>query len=234
MEACRREIGTDHVHRRRKLFEPGLLRLQCERQVQHCGSDVLVGRHRLQPEAGSADWLDGDLVQPDAVEPQHLIKLKGERGIGRIDHHGLAAQIGISSDLGLHDQIIPAVVAAQHDDDIDLGMLGHGNGVVDRGVDDLIAALRQAVAQLLRAGRDALVHGKAVPGKEAFLLRGEQREILHALEDHGRHVGLCVRGRPESRQCQRRYHGHDAQPRDRSCHFMRPPPARNYPYAATL
>ena len=78
-----------------------------------------------------ADRLDLVVALVEAVLAQHLVHQEGERGVGRVDDDGLAAQVGVGLDLGLHDQPVEAVVAAHHDRDVDLRDLGHRHRIVD-------------------------------------------------------------------------------------------------------
>ena len=186
----------DRSHRfHGQLLEAGLLRLQRERQIEHGGRNALIGDHRLEAKARRTEGLNGDLILPDALQLEHLIEQKREGRIRRVDHNRLPAQIRIGTDLRLYDQIVPAVIAAQHDSYVDLGLLGHGNGIIDGSVNDLIATLCEPIAQLLRAGRYPLVHVQPMLGKKSFLLGRVQRQILNALKHHGRDAGLGPRGR---------------------------------------
>lgn len=52
-------------------------------------------------------------------------------------HNGLATRILDRADLRLNDQMIEAIVAADHADDVNLGDVRHSDAIVKRGVHDL-------------------------------------------------------------------------------------------------
>ena len=128
------------------------------------------------------------------------------RGIQRVHDHGLAAQIGEGMDIRLHDQAIEAVIAATDNGDVDLGDIRHGQSVVHCRVDDLPASIGKAGTHLLRSRRDPDVDREPVSGEKTLRLRREQRQVLHALENHDRE--LRILGTCDAGQVERQSDGH--------------------------
>ena len=126
----------------------------------------------------------------EALLPQHLVELEGVSGVDRIDHHRLALDVGERLDLGLHHQMVEAVVAAEHDRDIDIGLVLEREGIVDRRMRDLVAALGQPVAQFIRIRRELEIDGKPALGVEALGLRREHRQVLHPRENDDGELGV--------------------------------------------
>ena len=166
------------------------------RRIDHRGRGIgLVVQHRIEPLRCAARSLDRVIALVEAVVLEHLVEQQPERGIGRVDHHRLAAQVGVGLDLRLHEDVVEAIVAAGHDDDVALGKLDHRHRIIDAGMRDLILALGDAFAHRVRSRRVDELDRQAVLGEQAFVLRGENREIGEAGEyDHlqWRRVCACI------------------------------------------
>lgn len=86
--------------------------------------------------------------------------------VQRIDEDRLSPDVGERHDFGLSDEMIEAVVAPAHDGDIDIGLVFHREGIVDRRMGDLIAAFGESAAQLIRVGRKLDVDVEPAFGKK--------------------------------------------------------------------
>ncbi len=98
----------------------------------------------------------------------------------------MALEVLVRLDVGLHEELVHAAVAAGDDDDVLLRALDHRHGVVDRGLRDLELALREPVALLLRIHGEEDLDLEAVALENALRRRGDHRQRLRA----GEHLHL--------------------------------------------
>ena len=172
------------------ILKPFLHRTSRERRVHHRRDIVLVLKHRIEPQRGATGELDLVVALVDALLLEHLVKLESVGGVDRINHDSLAFDVGERPDLGLDDEVVIAVVAAEHDCDIGAGFVLERKGVVDRRMRDLIFSFRQTGAKLIRVHREFEIDGETTLGIEALRLRREQRHVLHTRENDN--VQFCV------------------------------------------
>ena len=99
------------------------------------------------------------------MPPENFVQHERPAGVGDVGDQRSAAQIGDARDLGLHEQMIEAVVAARDDDRVDAG-LDQRHALVRRAVDDLIAAFGEALALLFGIRRGLELDGEPALGKE--------------------------------------------------------------------
>ena len=77
--------------------------------------------------------------------PQHFVQLKGVGRVDRIDDHRFSLDVGQRLDLGLYQEVVEAVVAANHHRNIDIGLLLQSKRIVDTRMCDLVASFGESV-----------------------------------------------------------------------------------------
>ena len=98
--------------------------------------------------------------------------------------------------------MVEAVVAAAHDGDVDIGLVLHGERIVDCRVGNLVAALGKAIAQFLRVGCKFQIDIEAALGKEPLGLRCEDRQVRNPREHDDREFYIVrARGVRNGPQC---------------------------------
>jgi hypothetical protein len=125
----------------------------------------------------------GFMMVAAALLTQHLVELKGVCRVDGVDRHRLALDVGERGDVGLHHQMIEAVVAAEHHRDVGIGLVLEREGIVDRRMRDLVAAFGQPVAKLVGIEREFEIDRQTALGIEPLGLSCEHRQVLHAGED---------------------------------------------------
>ncbi len=100
---------------------------------------------------------------------QDFLGLKGIGRVGRIDHDGVAADVGKILDGFLDVEFIGAGIATAHDHDIDLGDVDHRHGVVDRGLHDIGATIGKRLALRLGALGELQVDVEPALGKKTAI-----------------------------------------------------------------
>ncbi len=90
-----------------------LLGERAARRIHHRRNLVDVGAHGRKAERTGSGRMNRIVAFPDAFQVEHLLEQQGERGVGRVDHDGLAADVVVGLDLRAHDQLVQAGAAAR-------------------------------------------------------------------------------------------------------------------------
>ena len=115
----------------------------------------------------------------------------------RVDHDGVAADVGEILHVVLDVEFVGAAIAAADDHDVDLGVVDHRHRIVDRRMHDVGRAARQRGALAFGAFGELQVDVQSVPGEEALLDRHIERQRAGVRErvdvDEGRFGGVTDR-----------------------------------------
>jgi hypothetical protein len=141
-------------------------------------ADGLVAEHRA---AGLFQAVVGALLE--AAHEEDFLRLHGVGGVRRVDQQDAALEVGHRAHAGLDEELVHAAVAAAHDDHVLLRALDHGDGVVDRRMDDLHVAVGKIVPQLDGILREQQLHFEAVALEDALRDGGDERQRLRAGKD---------------------------------------------------
>ena len=120
----------------------------------------------------------------------------------------MAADVGKGLDLGLHIELVGAAVAAADNDDVVLGDVDHGDGIVDGRMRDIDAAVGKAGALAVRALGECDDDIEPASGEKAAIDAGKKRQRAGGAEDvdvqHRRRGG--GRGRRQKPKTERKRH----------------------------
>src|SRR5207253_8114973 len=135
---------------------------------------------------------------------KNFFELYSVSGVGRVNDERFATQILDGFDVRLGDEFVLRAFATHDDDDVLVGEVDHGHGVVHGKIGDVAIPGGEFVAQLLRIGGVFGLHFEAKFGKEAKLFCGNQLERAAEKRkefDFDGHRFLGDRSRPQIPKC---------------------------------